>query len=185
MLAVMFVACVAQTAWADDRIQVDAAVLAASESEDPESAGRVGYSLAVASWTGQVAGVLEMGEHDWAWDGGVSWIGLGARFALGEGKFCDRGRCLRAIPWLEVGAARESWTIDEPDLDATGARLRAHAGIGTHFAFTETFPVGMFVYFRVHRGQHADFVPMDDPWVRAPYDTSMVIGAGLVVGSYR
>ena len=168
---------------ADERVQVDASILTASSSESVESAARYGYGVSLAAWNGRVAGILEAGEHDWAWDGEMRWVGAGARFALfGDGgRVCDpkrTDRCARIRPWLDLGVARESWLLEEPDTTVRGTRYRAHAGFGTDFTFHDRFPLGMSVYFRVNRGQIADFVTADMD-VDAPYETNMVIGAGL------
>lgn len=164
--------------WAEERVQLDASILTASSSESVESAARYGYVVSLTGWSGRLAGVLEMGEHDWAWDGEMRWIGASVRFAVANARVCDRITCVGIRPWLDAGVARESWRLTEPDVAAVGTRYRAHAGLGIDFTFHDRVPVGMSIFFRVNRAQIADFVAPDMN-IDAPYETNFVIGAGL------
>lgn len=186
------------TAHADDGVEIGTNVLVVSENDSPESAGYLGLQLVGMHYEGHVGIGVEVGIHDWAQDGSAKWLGILARLAVvdyeGEltGDNCrsnrqpDAKRCRgKARVWLELGAARESWKIDDFDLTTRTTRNRYSAGVGVDALFDMFGGFGGTAFFRVHRADpEMTMSSFGDP-IEHSYETSLVAGVGFTFGGYR
>jgi hypothetical protein len=169
-------------------VEVAANIVVASENESAESAGYMGGQIVATRWEGPLGLAVEAGRHAWEWDGTVTWLGLGGRVALyaaerpcrkQDGSACAGDQKLKFRTWLELGAAREYWRIDDATFGLHASRNRYSVGIGADAGLTSF--LGTF-FFRLHRARPNQVMDRFGDMVDQTYETSLVFGAGFAFG---
>lgn len=173
---------VSSVAAAEDHAEIGGMFILASETGSSGSTGHPGGLAEAMTWFGQIALQVEVGHHGWAWDGGVDWAGIGARVAFYDSSTCGR-QCAGYRAWLDVGIAREKWTLDEPDFE-TQSRTRnvQHVGFGADVIARRGWIGGGTFWLRFTKGDPTEPAYGTYGEITEPYTSNLMFGIGVLFG---
>jgi hypothetical protein len=168
LLLAISIASVSTVAHADDKLELGSTVVANREGS--------GVTLNGATWLGRFGLALEGGHQQ---TGSASWLAIGARVSPFARPVSVCRDCVTLRPWFEVGGAREMWMLE--GVDQPYWRTTTRAGVGLDLLGSHD--LGATIWFRVQHANDRPTVMSPFGEVGQPYDTSLVVGAGVFFGA--